>query len=336
MKINTLIIAAGVLGTLLLSGCFSPKPQKQVHQITERTRPKTLTRDYMIKNNDLRGWQETDDDVMRRTAFRMLMDSPEHRMPSARKGLTDRDPVIRRSAVYALYETDHEKALPEITKLGKDPDYNVRYMVALCAAALAKENSAEAMLYLENTAKLDSDPRIRQFATRSAWPYYRDTKLLRDKTSGSQQVTVVNSIKLPVENWKFQLDPSQNGHMEGWQQTDFDAAEWNVIDIGPWQDQGVGNYHGAAWYRIQFNMPEQIECKAVELDFAGIEDSAWVWLNGVYIGQYDLGKKGGAKAFRLDATQEIRWNAENLLVVRVVNNAGKGGIVKPVSVDVLK
>jgi hypothetical protein len=317
----------------MLCGCFASKKPAEVYQETSRNRPPQLTRDYMVKNNDLRGWQDTGDDIMRRTAFRMLQNSPEHRQLSARQGLTDRDPVIRRSAVYSLYEIAGEKALPEITRLGQDPDFNVRYMVAVCAAALAKKNSAEALLYLENTARIDSDVRIRQFASRALWPYHRETKLLRDILPEGRPVEKIKTIALPLKNWKFQLDPSLTGHLEKWQSATLDDSGWNQIDMGYWEEQGFDEYNGIAWYRIRFNMPEILNCSAVQLNFDGVEDSAWVWLNNEYLGQQNLGKAGAGTPFQLDATREIRWGQENILVVRISNSYGNGGIFKPLTVE---
>ncbi len=327
----------GIGPLLLLCGCFgTTQPAKPVYKETTHDRPKQLTRDYMIKNNDLRGWQDTDDDIMRRTAFRLLLNSPDHRMAAARKGLTDRDPVIRRSAAYALYETDGEKAFPEVAALGKDPDFGVRYMVAVCAAALAKQNSSEALLYLENTAKIDTDSRIRQLANRASWPYHRETKLLRDLLPKDYPIEKIKTINLPTDNWKFQLDPSLSGHLENWQKPSFDDSSWNLIDMGYWEEQGFSDYDGIAWYRIHFVMPDLMKCSAIQLNFGGVEDSAWVWLNGEYVGQYDLGKHGSATPFQLNATREIRWGQENVLVVRISNSRGSGGIFKPVSVDIYK
>lgn len=325
-------------GSLLfaLCGCSAPKTAAPVYQETSRSRPQALTRDYMIKNNDLRGWQDTGDDVMRRTAFRMLLNSPEHRLSSARQGLTDRDPVIRRCAVYAIYEADGEKAFTEIARLGQDPDFNVRYMAAVCAAALAKQNSAEALRFLENTAKIDSDARIRQLAGRAVWPYHRETKLLRDILPEGHPAEKIKTIAIPLEDWKFQLDPSLNGHLEKWQNASFDDSAWNLIDMGYWEDQGFDEYNGVAWYRIRFKMPESIDCTAVQLAFGGVEDSAWIWLNNEYIGQHDLGKAGAGTPFQFDATREIRWGQENILVVRISNSRGNGGIFKPLFIEVYK
>ena len=83
-------------------------------------------------------------------------------------------------------------------------------------------------------------------------------------------------------------------------------------------------------------MPEKVECNAVELAFTAVDESAWVWLNGVYLGSHDIGPSGWNTPFALDCRKEIRWGEENILVVRVLDTAVDGGIFKPVHVEILK
>ena len=74
----------------------------------------------------------------------------------------------------------------------------------------------------------------------------------------------------------------------------------------------------------------------MEIHFGAVDEAAWVWLNGKYIGQHDVGLAGWNKPFNLDITQEIQWGAENQLTVRVEDTAHAGGIWKPVSIEILK
>ena len=80
----------------------------------------------------------------------------------------------------------------------------------------------------------------------------------------------------------------------------------------------------------------QISHNAVELHFESVDECAWVWLNGVYIGQHDLGTSGWQTPFSLDITKEVKWDAENVIVVRILDTAGAGGIYKPVHLQVLE
>jgi len=83
-------------------------------------------------------------------------------------------------------------------------------------------------------------------------------------------------------------------------------------------------------------MPTKPDCSAVELQFGGVDESAWVWLNGVYLGEHDVGHEGYKTPFRLSATREIVWGGRNVLAVRVLDTRQGGGIHGPISVEILK
>ena len=54
---------------------------------------------------------------------------------------------------------------------------------------------------------------------------------------------------------------------------------------------------------------------AVELWFGKPGRDLYVWLNGVYLGQYDFDHQRGSR-FRLDATKETRFDGENLVEIK--------------------
>jgi len=83
-------------------------------------------------------------------------------------------------------------------------------------------------------------------------------------------------------------------------------------------------------------MPEKIDSNAVEIAFGAVDEAAWVWLNGEYLGCHDLGLEGWNQPFEVDCRKEVRWGAENVLAVRVLDSGAAGGIWKPVRIDVLK
>ena len=74
----------------------------------------------------------------------------------------------------------------------------------------------------------------------------------------------------------------------------------------------------------------------MELWFDGVDDEAWVWLNGTYIGQHADGTMGCQKPFRLDVTKEVKWGEENVILIRVQDLGLGGGIPKPIRLSALK
>ena len=106
-----------------------------------------------------------------------------------------------------------------------------------------------------------------------------------------------------------------------------DSSDYVVIEISA---DG-----GASWAEL-----DRFEGAAtdpdVQLDFQAVDESTWVWINGEYAGEHDLGPDGWQKPFRIDATGQLNWGGRNQLTVRVLNTAMAGGIWKPVSVVVLE
>ena len=83
-------------------------------------------------------------------------------------------------------------------------------------------------------------------------------------------------------------------------------------------------------------MPPKSACNAVEIHFGAVDETAWVWLNGKFVGQHDVGTAGWDRPFDLNITDEINWGGENILVVRVEDTLGAGGIWKPVVINLVK
>ncbi len=71
--------------------------------------------------------------------------------------------------------------------------------------------------------------------------------------------------------------------------------------------------------------------------FEGVDQSAWIWINGHYVGARDIGAAGWNQPFEVDVGDHLRWGEENVLSVRVSKPTGAhGGIWKPVYLDPLK
>jgi hypothetical protein len=70
--------------------------------------------------------------------------------------------------------------------------------------------------------------------------------------------------------------------------------------------------------------------------FGGVDECAWVWINGKYAGDHDIGPNGWNVPFYLDITDLLNWGGKNQITVRAMNTAHAGGIWRPVTIEVLK
>ncbi len=275
------------------------------------------------------------DPILRRAAFRCLLDQKDTAKQAIENGMKDPDPLIRKRALYEAFTRGGDASFPALETLVSDPDPQVAATLIECAKTMKQKEFAAKLLKL--IAEKGSSPEIRRDATKLVnFTCYRDNKRLKDNPAFDHEIITVKSIPLPLEGWSFRTDPMINGHEKDFFKTEFDDSRWKKLKIGFWEQQGYPGYDGVAWYRIKFKMPEKIDSNAVEIAFGAVDESAWVWLNGIYIGQHDIGTRGWDRPFALDVTREILWGKENTLVVRVEDTASAGGIWKPVKIDILK
>ena len=271
------------------------------------------------------------DQVVRRAAFRRLVYDPKTMRQAIETGLKDIDPGIRQLSLYELYQADGKKALPIFLKMADDKSADVSEMLYLIGVLLRDRRETSELFRLMQQKKLNSASNSKIFR------FYKINNPISQSPTYDHQIELLKTIQLPFDGWAFRTDFKQCGHLEKWFDVKLDDSKWKRISINKtWEKQGYAGYDGIAWYRVKFRMPEKMKCQAVELSFAGVDESAWVWLNGQYIGQHDMGPEGWKVPFKLDITSEIGWGKENLLVVRVEDTMQAGGIYKPVYVEVIK
>ena len=274
-----------------------------------------------------------DDEITSRQAFRRDLEKHPEKTTFY---LASQDAEIRRYALYSLAKQKGADAKATCKVCLKDANEQVR-MTALMALMKFCKNDTDVQELLGEVAAKDESRMVAKLAAEAAWPFHRDVLLIRNDPNWDHEVQVVQRFQIPDDKWKFKLDPRGAGHTSRfkWYLEKLDDADWAPIKLGEWENQGY-DYDGIAWYRIRFTMPEKVDCNAVELAFTAVDESAWVWLNGVYLGSHDIGPGGWNTPFALDCRKEIRWGEENILVVRVLDTAVDGGIFKPVHVEILK
>jgi sialate O-acetylesterase len=92
---------------------------------------------------------------------------------------------------------------------------------------------------------------------------------------------------------------------------------------GYWDDQGVKGLDGVVWFRKEINVPVSMTGKPAKLFLGRIVDADIVYVNGVLSGSitYQYPPR------RYDLTPGLLKPGKNTIVIRVTNNAGKGGFV---------
>lgn len=272
--------------------------------------------------------------VVRRTAVRLLTELGEPAEKALVGALGNSDALVRRAALITLCDPPDAAAVPYLKTALGDTDALTRF-TAVSRLVLVKPRTQEVHELLQRAAK-DEAPQVRELASAAVWPFFKETISLRDRKDWDHDIVVSQTIPLPKEGWRFQTDPKANGHELKWFEPAFDDSKWQAIQIGAaWEDQ-IGKYDGIAWYRGSFDLPAKPTCIGVELAFGGVDEVAWVWVNGKYAGQHDLGTDGWDKPFTIDVSNEVVWGAKNQITVRVYDSAYAGGIWKPIDIQVLQ
>ncbi|MEN2398868.1 sugar-binding domain-containing protein [Flavobacterium sp. MC2016-06] len=142
--------------------------------------------------------------------------------------------------------------------------------------------------------------------------------LLFSCLSAFSQISFGDSKKIN-DNWKFNLQDTPDA-----QNTAFDDSKWQSVNVPhDWSVKGqlsptlascTGFLPGGiAWYRKSINVPQSKSGEKVYLYFEGVYNRSEVFING-----HSLGKRpNGYISFAYDATQYVKYGAENTISVRV-------------------
>jgi glycosyl hydrolase family 2/HEAT repeat protein len=272
--------------------------------------------------------------IVRRTAARLLAEIGKPAEKALVGALANSDVVVRRTALNAVCDLLKGEAMPHLAKAMSDESAFVRH-VAIGRLVTIKPRTEQIDTLLK-AARKDKSKAIRIIANKAMWPFHKETVLLRERKDYDHVVKLVKTVPMPKQGWRFKLDPSRDGHLRKWHQPKFKDADWGTIAIEQaWQKAGY-EYIGVSWYRRWIELPARPDHTAVELHFDGVDESAWVWVNGQYVGQHDIGPMGWNIAFGVDITKAVKWGQKNQITVRAMNTAHAGGIWKPMRIEILK
>ena len=139
--------------------------------------------------------------------------------------------------------------------------------------------------------------------------------------------------RLPVGGWHFRTDPEDELEQDKTVLSGEAASEWAEISVGKaWEKQGYEGYDGAAWYARRLVFPDTAGTPQITLLFGGVDEEAWIWLDGHAIGKHAEGPPGWDKPFMIPIPSELAVPGEHRLVIKVYDSMLAGGIYKPVHI----
>lgn len=117
-----------------------------------------------------------------------------------------------------------------------------------------------------------------------------------------------------------------------WYDTTYIPKGWRDIYIpGYWEDQGTRDLDGIVWYRREIEIPRSMTGVPAKIFLGRIVDADHLYVNGNLAGNTSY--QYPQRRYTLPAG--MLKPGKNILVIRVINNSGKGGFVpgKPYSIS---
>jgi len=281
--------------------------------------------------------------MVRRAAVRGLAALGAPAEAALARALTNKDPVVRRAALIALAGDPDLDAMPCLTRALADEEVYVREIAVRLLVAV--EPRTDQVIALLQKAEQDEAPQVHRPAALALAALDPDAEPfeikpvemvpLRERPEMADQadrIITALEMRLPREGWKFRRDTRQQGHRQNWFGEDYDDTDWSDASI---EIAWTTGYVGVGWYRREIELPPRPEHLAAALLFEGVDESAWVWVNGMFVGGQDIGPGGWNRPFRVEVTDQLRWGALNQITVRAMNTGSAGGIWKPVTLEAL-
>lgn len=151
--------------------------------------------------------------------------------------------------------------------------------------------------------------------------YYQEAQQFKDAALITRIETKDSTIR---SDWYNLLNSRDQGLKQDWKSPSFNDAGWQTFNIpGYWSDKQSANSNGAAWFRKEIEVPASIAGQAAHLWLGRIVDADTVYINGVFVGT--TGYQYPPRKYEVPAG--LLKTGKNLIAVRVINSAGKGGFV---------
>ncbi len=134
------------------------------------------------------------------------------------------------------------------------------------------------------------------------------------------RAAILNSGRIPG------VIPTDKGLAENpkWFETNHVPKGWKNIAVpGYWEDQGLKELNGIVWYRKEIDIPASMAGKPARVFLGRIVDADVLYINGKQVGNttYMYPQR------RYNVPADVLKAGKNIFVVKVTNNAGKGGFV---------
>ncbi|MBD2757186.1 sialate O-acetylesterase [Spirosoma validum] len=154
----------------------------------------------------------------------------------------------------------------------------------------------------------------------------KDFSALKTTIEKNKDTTYINSLtrrQYTTTQPTASVDLGLTGSTK-WYDVSYIPKGWRPINVpGYWEDQGIKDLNGVVWYRKEIDIPASMTGKPARIFLGRIVDADELYINGKPVGKtsYMYPQR------RYSVAADVLKAGKNVFVIRVVNNAGKGGFV---------
>lgn len=155
--------------------------------------------------------------------------------------------------------------------------------------------------------------------------YYKEAQKFKDDSLIKK---IEDSDNKRINAWYSLARQKDEGYKDPaniWINPNLNTKDWSVMTVpGYWANTQLGSVNGIVWFRKKISIPSSMTGKPALLVMGRIVDADSIFINGTYIGStsYQYPPR------RYDIPSTILKEGENIIVVRVISNSGKGGFVE--------
>ncbi len=158
-----------------------------------------------------------------------------------------------------------------------------------------------------------------------AFPEYLETaKKFKDTAYLNQ---IANKNKAVSNAWHRHLQQLDKGLEKGkkpWLDENYDASDWATMNVpGYWADHELGHVNGVVWFRKEIDIPAYMTGKPARLWLGRIVDADTTYVNGKIVGTVSY--QYPPRIY--DVPANLLKAGKNIIIIRVINNSGRGGFV---------
>ena len=154
--------------------------------------------------------------------------------------------------------------------------------------------------------------------------YYQEAQRFKDSTLIRK---IENQDKVRIEAWYNELRQKDEGYKDPqktWYDPALSTSDWTSMKIpGYWITTELGAVNGVVWFKKEFDVPASMIGQPAKLILGRIVDADSVFVNGVFVGT--TGYQYPPRRYNIPSN--VLRGGEDIIVVRVISNIGKGGFV---------